>query len=479
MIVPFLFNLDEYSRERPTYLWIANKFYDFCLKNSFPVIVQEKFTKSPKYYCNKGHGAMSSRLQEQFQYNILSDDEFCKVNKFIITKDEENQIINKYKTIDKAAVKLLQEEDLDFERIIEEKLKLIKKNSKEKIEAIITWIWYPSLEKIAKKYNIPVLNYELSTIRPGKYRDFLGYFKIGDKYDNKNVLNDFSEFKYNSKKLLLLNNKELVNLLIDDDHIIFINEMDKNPEYEVGLALGLKKDYFAQAYDGKTYDFILKKIEKFVPTKKISLRSHPAMPFNEDKYEYSFDHSFESIEWITKCKSIVCSVSNIGYEAILFNRGVISTNDCMITSFGKASTLDYYDPKYYGLLELNFLTFAYYAPYELMFDLDYIRFRLKEKDIYKIYNYNQKYILEKYNLNITKIKNMNQKDRFISILNTHDIDNEEKQTILRYVFEANLEEEKKRKMESDLKEIHEAFTAIINSKGWQLLEKLRKIKPGK
>lgn len=476
MIVPFLFALDEYSKQKPTHLWIANKFYDFCAKNCFPIILQEKYTKNPKYYVDKSHSAMSAEAQEKFQYNILSDEKFLKLDKYVITKEEEKRIINKYKTIDRAAIKLLQEEDSDFEQIIKNKLEQIMSSTKDSIEAIITWIWYPSLEKVAKQYDIPVLNYELSTIRYGKYRDLLGYFKFGDKYNNKDIFENFSKFKYDSKKMLLLDRKELINLFVDDNHVDYINGIDKNPEYEVGVALGLKRDYFAQAYDGKTYDSILKRLEKFIPITKISIRSHPAMPFDESKYKYSFDHSSESTEWITKCKSIVCSVSNIGYEAILFNRGVISTNDHMITSFGKVSNLDYYDPKYYGLLELNFLTFVYYAPYELMFDLEYIRYRLKEKDLYKIYNYNQKYILKKYGLDIIKIKNMNPKDRFINILDTHDIANEEKQLILEYAFETNIEEDKRREMEIHLKQTQELYASVINSRGWKFLEKLRKIK---
>lgn len=94
---------------------------------------------------------------------------------------------------------------------------------------------------------------------------------------------------------------------------------------------------------------------------------------DENKYNYSFDHSFESIEWITKCRNIVCQVLNIGYEAILFGRGLISTKANIITSFGNESNLIFNYAKYYDNIDLNFLTFAYYAPYDLMFDVDYIR----------------------------------------------------------------------------------------------------------
>ena len=62
----------------------------------------------------------------------------------------------------------------------------------------------------------------------------------------------------------------------------------------------------------------------------------------------------------------------------MFDRGIISTNANMVTSFGKESSLEYYDPTYYGIKEVNFLTFAYYVPLELCFDINYIRYRLNE-----------------------------------------------------------------------------------------------------
>ena len=483
MIVPFLFTLDEYAKDKPTHQWVANKFYDFCHKYHFPCIMQEKFTQNPSYYEKKGHRAMSAKLQEQFHYQVLTDEEFRNLDKKNITEEEERKIVSLYKNHEEAAVKLLCEENCFFEKVIEEKIQVIENQYQEKIEAIFTWIWYPSLEKIAKKHNIEVLNYELSTIRIGRYRETLGYFKFGSKYNNNKEWQDFVNFKYDRNKLLLLNNKEIVALFIDDEHVAFINEMDKNPTYEVGLALGLKKDYFLQAYDGKTYDYMLKKVQHYIPNSKISLRSHPSTPFDETKYHVVFDHSFEAIEWITKCRSIVCAVSNIGYEAILFNRGVISTNANMVTSFGKENSLDYYDPKYYGLLELNYLTFVYYAPYDLMFDLDYIRYRLKEKNVYHICNYHLNYILRKYNLSVSKLKAMSSIERFQAILDTHHITNELKNQIMSYVFDKNMEEDRKEmlyqrieKLEELNKETNLELTKILNSKGWQFLEKVRKLK---
>lgn len=478
MIVPFLFTLYEYAKEKPTHMVNANKSLDFCYNNKIPFIAQEKYLKEQSFYMKNNHSAFSKKNQVNFQYKILNKKQIEEIDIEIITEKEEKKIISKYKNLDEACLKLLIEENDQFESVIESKINNIEKQFGEKIDVIIAWFSYPSLEKVAKNHKIKVINYDSSTIRPGKYRDYLFSFSIGSKYNNKYLWNLFDKIK-NNDKLFMLSKKELIALFIDDEHITFINETDKNPEYEVGYALGLKNDCYVKACDGKSYDEILNKLSKIIPNKKISVRSHPAAQVDEAQYPYSFDHSFESIEWITKCKSIVCQASNIGYETILFDRGLISTNTNIDSSFNRQANLNYYDPIYYGLKELNFLTFAYYTPIELCFDADYIRYRLNEKDITKIYEYNMNYILKKHGLNINKLKKMDLRERFIAILNTHNISDEEKQKIIRDAFEVNRYNELDREKDKLILSKEKTIDEIFNSRSWKILEKLRKLRPGK
>lgn len=471
MIVPFIFSLDEVSSP----MWIANKFYDFCYKNKFPIIIQEKLSKNPSYYIEQKHSAMSEQSQKAHQYQILSDEKFNEINKIIITNEDEEKIVRKYGNVYNAAVSLLKEEDKDFEKIIEEKLSLLADKNNEEIEAVITWLHYPSLEKVLKKMGIPLLHYELSTLRPGNYRETFGYFKFGSKYENKEDLKQYQKFNNDINSFYLLNRHELLNLLITDVNAEYVSYLDTNPIYEVGYATGMKQDIYVEAYDGTSYMDTLKKIEQYVPAKKISLRAHPANPISADDYDYQLDTSKSSMEWILKCKNIVCSISNVGYETILFGRGLISTSDIMMSSFGQKSSLEFNDPKHYGIKELNFLTFCYYAPYELMFNSDYIRWRLKEKDIKKIYNFNMEYILNKYDLSLDKLSHMNIEDRFMSILNTHDISSDRKNNIAKFYLDCNIEQERKNNLESTVNHLESEISSMLNSKSWKLTKPMRDI----
>ena len=113
MIVPFLFTFDEYSKEKPTHQWVANKFLDFCFKNHFPVILQEKYTKLPSEYKEKNHNSTSKKMQNDFGYEVLSNEEFKNVDIKKITKAEEKEITKKEKeelTAEEKEVKSLRKQ---------------------------------------------------------------------------------------------------------------------------------------------------------------------------------------------------------------------------------------------------------------------------------------------------------------------------------------------------------------------------------
>ena len=95
-----------------------------------------------------------------------------------------------------------------------------------------------------------------------------------------------------------------------------------------------------------------------------------------------------------------------------------------------------------------------------------------------VYEYNINYILKKYGIDLKKLQKMNLKERFISILNTHNISEEEKQKIIRDAFEVNRYNELDREKDKLIICKEEQLNLIKNSKGWKLLERLRKIKPG-
>ena len=482
MIVPFLFTLDEYSNQYPTYLWVFYKFMDFAKKYNFPVIAQEKFFKA-----DENHGAREEYNRKKFDYELPLEKQIEENFKYCITNIEEQKILSNIKSKDDNWVYLLKQEDKKFEDIIDKKLKLIIKE-KGKIDAVITWIWLPSLEKVCKNNNIRLIQYELSTIRKDTFRTTLGYFQFHNKYESNFVKSDYDIFKNEEK--LIFDREELLSLFLNTNLIDNIKYLYKIANYKIGYALGMDKDKFELAFTKLSNDEIFSKIKEKYSNEDVLIRQHPASKLDVDKTGFVIDNSSSTAEWISNCNKIICNISNVAYEAMLYGRDVINVNDVLPTAFDDYSNLNYFDEKKIGLQKLNFLTFYCYCPYELMFDKDYIYYRLNNPSIIDIYNYHLKYILSNSNMDFDKIKQIKQIKRLDYILkNVHGFNKNEIQKIKKYStsylydkMETTIKNQKREisklnsqieMMNIELNASNETINSILNSVSWKLTAPLR------
>ena len=419
MIIPFLFTLDEFGRQKPTYLWTFYKFMNFGKKYQYPIIAQEKFFGDLKDE-NNGHGARSENSLFTFEYDLPSGEQLAINKEYCITEEEQKRIINGYNSIEEAWIDLLKKENDNLIEILREKIKNIEKKHGEKVEAIFSWIWLPSVKKVANEMGISCIFYEFSTIRRPIYNCSLGYFQFCDKYDSTYVVNDFCEFKKN--RCFLLNRRELLGLFLDKDHIQYLKYLYDEPDYRVGYALGLYNDKFEKAFSKYTATEVFEKLKHLYNKDEVLVRPHPQMDSNME-FDFPIDKSPDSSQWISRCETIISNLSNVAYEAMLYGRKNINIFKGLPSSFGEASSLDYIVEKSYSIEELNFLTFYCYAPYELMFDRDYIRWRLSKPSILEIYEYNLKYELRRHNIDFDRIKSLEKNERFKYILkNVQNID---------------------------------------------------------
>ncbi len=433
MIVPFMFTLDEYSDEKPTAMWLMYKYLYFCYQNKMPIISMEYYFDNIITAQEKRHSSTLDIVLNRYNYKILDKKSYDKIIKSLITYKDVENIIKFYGNNDKAWESILKEKNKFIETIIESKIDEIEKKCNKKIDCLITWVWFPSLEKVAKKRNIKLLNLEISTIRKGLYREQLGYFCFENKYDSSTIEDKYQEF-LKIKNKTILSRKEILSLFLEDEAIDFVNKLYIQPKYDIGIALGLKKDFFESTYSNYTYQDLIEFSKKIVPSNKISVRKHPAMPLNLSESGFVIDDSNSSAEWISKCKNIVCTISNIGYEAMLYNRGLISVSKNIATSFNETSSLEFIEEDVVGISKINFLTFYYYVPFDLMFDYNYIMWRLKNPSIEEIYNKNFNYLFLKYNIDINDFMELGV-NRIDLILNTHDITKKKKESIKKFGYD--------------------------------------------
>ena len=188
MIVPIIYEKEVYTKEKPTYLWVFYKFVRFCLDSNNPIIATEEYFKEPSYYKKKRHSAVNV-----MDYYGISDEDIQNVKCYKITKEEEQKILNKYSgNLEDIWLSLLKKRNKELEKVLEKAISELETKT-EKVDAFIVWTWIPSIEYVAKKHNIKIINMEGSFIRQPFYNELLTYFQFQNKYSSEGLVDKYNE----------------------------------------------------------------------------------------------------------------------------------------------------------------------------------------------------------------------------------------------------------------------------------------------
>ncbi|HIT10889.1 MAG TPA: glycoside hydrolase family 99-like domain-containing protein [Candidatus Onthousia faecigallinarum] len=414
MIVPLIFESEEYIKQKPAYLWVFYKFSRFALDADSPIIATEEYFKKPSYYRGQKHPATNV-----MDYYGINDDSFAHLKKYVISKESKDKILKGYDSNLTAWVSLLKERNIELERILEQAIETLE-TQYEKIEALMVWTYLPSIDYVAKKHHITLINQEGSAIRQPFYNRLLNYFQFQNKYDTSHVQERYLEFS-RSQDTLFLSRKELFALLVDQKNWGYLDQLNISASFEIGYGLGVATDCFAKVYSKWDQNKVLDKLSHLTESEKILIRPHPKEPVDLSKWNFSCDDSPSSFEWILKCKRIVADLSNVSFEAAFLGKTVISLSSRMPVSFGKESSLDFLEEDVMSVKQLNFLLFAWFAPEELTQDLDYVRWRLQNPSQVDIYKKNLDYILHSFDMSYQELRKIEPKRRFSYILEKRQV----------------------------------------------------------
>lgn len=482
MYVGLCFELLNYDAIYPNYNWIFNKFANMYEKNKcFFVIGQEGcFPKNYQEYCEQ-----FKDNARYMNYDIPKEKTLTKLKKYMITYEETKKILSYYNDDRYLTAEKLIEESNDYaEQVIENKLDLIEKDTGEKITCVIVWVNSKTLVNVSKRRNFKILNLELSTFRPSAYRQTLGYFCFDNKFSKTELKNEYEKYLESDDNTRIFSRKELISMLVSRDYLKQTFNYDNMCEYDLGISPGLKKHFFFDIYSNEKIEKTIKKAEKLFSDCKVSVRFHPAYHWDL-KTSFDIDDSPSSIDWVLKCRRIVTSISNVSFEAMLYGRTVYILSDSMPFSFITNNSLDFIDDELVSLKFLNFVIFGYYVPWNLMFDLDYIKWRVSNPSIIDIYNRNFSEVLKIANINkndnlrtiLKKVQNMTDCE-IDNLLNNNSYNEREMIKESNNNLKENINHLYKDMISyKEQSEFYKnEFEKVINSKGWKLLNKFRNIK---
>lgn len=485
LIVPFLFSNKV---DKKVLVWQFCKYVDFCLKNDMPIITEEEYCLdkqliesfekgwNPQEWYNTAPSPIISTLRE-------------KLKKILISKEEKESYLKgldiEYSEESRKNLSLY--DNSEFEKLIDKKLDETEKKYG-KIYVIVVWFRYPALVRCAQRRNIKVLAQELSIIRGnGYYKEVLGSFIFDEKYTSEVVTKEFGQISDRLPRELIFSRKEILALVLQKEHLDVLNRLYE-PIYEFGLDADPDRDDFFEKYSTMSQEQICKKLECLSSTSNILARYHPNSK-QKGKLNYDIDSSENSLEWILKCRRIVSGISNVGFEAMLLGRTAYVLCENIPYYLGNVHFLDRIEEKAADTSVLNYLLFAYYTPWDLMFDCEYIKWRLSSPDALEIYRYNLNYLLSKIDLSYEAACNMTPLERYRYILkHKHNLSEEELNVYVKKckAFTYTELQEKYRKEIKNLKAIQMKnldqierisieLREMRNSTSWKMTEPLRRL----
>ncbi len=490
MFIPFLFNLDNNLKH--TY-WMYAKFVDFCLKNELPMVVSKKFYD---YKCNDENNFIYFETVENYNTNLKFDLNSLKnknkIEYVFFTQDEERKILGNF-SINEMMSNLIKKRNKIFEEILDKKIQFLLKKYKN-LKAFITWLYYPSLNYVLNKYGIKLINFEFSSIRRNNYNTNLCYLTFESKYSYDKVKKEFPKFNPH----FLFSREELLLLFSTSDNLSLLKKLNSNTIYDFGLDYGNPTSYYNIPFATLTNEEILNKLDKLTYPKKISIRKHPAAEVYNISNKYTIDNSNNSVEWILKCKRIVTMASNIGFEAQLYGRPTYVLTDKIPFYFDSIHDLNSTEDYVSSIKLINYFIFAYFVPYDFLFNVDYLSWRISNNNINDIYKKNYSYILKQYDISedFTKLNEIDRKkillrkvhgfsdtkvNDFLSNINRSYDDLEQeicdcKTKLKEKEIENSCNKNKLNQLEFKITNLNSELYLIKSSKGWKALENIRRIK---
>ncbi|WP_373644600.1 hypothetical protein [Klebsiella quasipneumoniae] len=240
---------------------------------------------------------------------------------------------------------------------------LLTKEIIQRVDAFVSICNCPSLEKVARALNKEVIHLEIGPLRAPMYRNtaYLDFTGVNG--------NTEARARYESCQTEID-----ITCSMNDLHRYFLEaiSLPSSSENQVaGIVLQVEDDSNIIAY---SHDFtnisLISYVRQQHSLENILVRAHPGSLFRLRDDIFSIDASANSLEFIQKCHSIYTINSSVGLEALLCEKKTNILGDCSYAFVAKEAS---------GPTRVNamaFYLFAYLVPFELIFNLEYLRFRL-------------------------------------------------------------------------------------------------------
>lgn len=252
------------------------------------------------------------------------------------------------------------------------------------VEAILCWTNCASLDVAAQRAGIPVIYKELGPLRPPYYR-FTAYFDRRGVNGNTEALARFTRFlaEHTAEALPMLSRHELLRLCIESG----VEPPAFSESFDIGVPLQVENDSNLIAFgNGFSNWEIMELARRHWHAWQLLVRPHPACPISLQVFDSTtIDDSADAATFLSRASAVLTVNSSVALEAMLRGKPAYVMGESPLrpasSDLFSRSTPD----DAWMTVWLNFFLFGYLVPFERLFDVDYMRWRMQDRTEREIY----------------------------------------------------------------------------------------------
>ncbi|CAI1595461.1 Capsule polysaccharide biosynthesis protein [Serratia quinivorans] len=357
------------------YLWVFYRLLS-TLKEKSLFITGSDYLRDPLEWREQGRWEFDDPTMRNLGYSLPSQDTFNQHKFSLLDEELFNRLLNDYHHNPMAAFQAfltqsIPELEAELRRVLLDKKKL-------GIKAILSICNCPSLENVAQELSIPVIHFEVGPLRAPMY--------VGTGYIDFSGVNGNTEAQ---TRYLRVAQDCKVQLPMGELHRFFAQVLlpqKGDAEFDIGLVMQVEDDSNIIAYsNGFNNLSLLSYAQTLCPSDNLLIRVHPGSRFQLQNVQSEIDHSPNSLEFLHRCRRVVTINSSVGLEGLLLGSEVQILGDSSYSFIN-----DVVDESERAN-RMAFYLFAYLVPFDLIFDTDYLHFRLSEPAEIDIVRYHLNY----------------------------------------------------------------------------------------
>lgn len=389
MIIPFIFDPAPGNKARWLYEFL--EFVKMQSKESFgTVIAQEEYICPLSEWKKRGREEVEGEL---IVSHSITQQEMDRVRFCVLPEKLFEPLFLQTGSLSNMTAFLVKQRYIPWEEWLEATFSELQRNSGERVEALIMFRQFHSVDIIAKKHNVTIFYYDAGAFRGPVYRNtiYLDTYGFFTNCGLEQRFRTFCEYKKELQPERLLSAKEILALMLEPAHKNKVNLVELSPEYQCGVALqsGIADLMLPESHT-RNEDLIAMAVRNF-PLESILTRGVPGSTF--DTFGTRPDSSEFACDFIAKCECIITRASNMAYEALLYGRQMYCAEKGLY-QFKGMHDLNY--PK--SSVESDawlvaFVAMGFYVPREFLYDMQYLRWRIEAPSEIEIYNKNLDYYL--------------------------------------------------------------------------------------